>query len=89
MTRRIAVEIGNATVDQATHLLRCRHQIGRNGFDYTMPCIILGKTKIGKTKVLVFGERYWKYKEHIKSIRYVWSYRLIKRKAEIREEVKP
>ena len=66
-------------IDGATHKLRCRHQIGRNGFDYFMPCIPLSKTKSGKIKILVFGERYWKYKEYLKSIRYVWAYRIIPR----------
>lgn len=63
-------------ISQATHKLRCRHQISRNGFDYTMPCIVLGKTKSGKLKIVVFGERYWKNKEHIKHIRYVRSFRV-------------
>jgi hypothetical protein len=36
-----------------------------------MNCIPKGITKSGKMKVLVFGERNWKNKEHIKKIRYV------------------
>ena len=63
-------------VSQATHRLKCRHQICRNGFDYTMPCIVLGKTKSGKVKVVVFGDRYWKYKEHRKRVRYVWPHKV-------------
>ena len=58
-------------VSQATHRLRCRHQVCRNGFNYSMRCIVLGKTKSRKLKIIVFGERYWKHKEHIKNIRYV------------------
>lgn len=63
-------------VSQATHKLMCRHQICRNGFNYTMPCIILGETKSGLLKIIVFGERYWKHREHIKKIRYVSHFRI-------------
>ena len=65
------MDLSKYNITQATHRLRCRHQICRHGFDYTMPCIVLGKTKSRKLKIVVFGERYWKNKEHIKSVRYV------------------
>lgn len=63
-------------ISQATHKLKCRHQVCRHGFNYTMPCIVLGKTKSGTLKIVVFGERYWKYKEHIKRIQYVQPWRV-------------
>jgi hypothetical protein len=56
-TSKLMAEIEKYDVSQATHRLSCRHQIGRNGFDYTMPCIVLGKTKSRKLKIVVFGER--------------------------------
>jgi len=70
--------------EQSTHYLKCRHQIGRNGFDYLMKCIVIGKTKSRKIKIIVFGNRYWKGYKHIKRIRYIInSYRLIKIKKDI------
>lgn len=66
------------TYSNSTHLLKCRHQIGRNGFDYRMRCHVLGRTKSGKLKVLVFGNRYWKNYDHLKRIRYVDGYRVVK-----------
>lgn len=73
------MDLSKYDVSDATHLLKCRHQIGRNGFNYTMPCLILDTTESGNIKVVVFGERYWKYKYHIKKIRYLLSrYGLIK-----------
>lgn len=65
------MKLKNYDVSRATHLLCCAHQIGRIRRDYTMPCISLGKTKSGLVKVVVFGCRYWKHKDHIKQIRYV------------------
>lgn len=59
-----------------THLLKCRHQIGRNGFDYYMPCNILKTTKSGKIKIEVYGERWLIYKKNKKQIRYVDKWRL-------------
>jgi len=64
-------QIGDYTIEEATHLLDCRHAIGSHGRDYCMKCIILGKTKSGNYKLLVFGERNWKGKEHIKNVRYI------------------
>lgn len=72
------MELTNYNISQATHKLKCRHQIGRNGFNYTMPCLILGKTKTRRLKLVVFGDRYWKHKEHIKRIRYVTPLRVTK-----------
>lgn len=64
------------TIDNATHYLRCRHCIGRNGFDYVMPCKLIKKTKSGKLCIVVFGDRYWSGKDHIKRIRYVWPHQI-------------
>jgi hypothetical protein len=36
-----------------------------------MKCIGLDTLKSGKAKVLVFGERNWRDREHIKRVRYV------------------
>jgi hypothetical protein len=41
-----------------------------------MPCILLGQTRSGNAKIIVFGNRNWKNKEHVKQLRYVPSYRL-------------
>ena len=60
----------------ATHKLSCSHNISRNCYDYFMDCIVLGKTKSGKLKILVFGDRYWKGHDDKKQIRYVDSYRV-------------
>lgn len=43
-----------------THYLLCRHCVGTHCREYEMPCNILGRTKSGKLKIEVFGERYWK-----------------------------
>jgi len=64
------------TIKDATHNLLCRHAIGRHGKNYHMKAVLLGKTKKGKNKVLVFGDRYWAGREHIKKIRYVEDYKL-------------
>jgi len=72
------MELAQYDISQATHRLSCRHQICRNGVDYEMACIVLGKTKSGNLKIIVFGKRNWKNKEHIKQIRYVPQYRVFK-----------
>ena len=64
-------------VSQATHKLKCRHQIGSSGFDYYMFCRLLGKTKSGNLRILVFGDRYWVNKSHVKKIRYVRRHRIV------------
>lgn len=69
------IDLSKYNVSQATHKLRCRHQIGQNGFDYTMPCIVLGKTKSRQLKIVVFGRRYWGDYER-KRIRYVRLFRV-------------
>jgi len=64
----------------ATHNLFCRHAVGTHGRDYCMDCIILGKTKNGKIKIVVFGERNWKGHDDKKRIRYVDNYRISEKK---------
>lgn len=44
-----------------------------------MRCHILKTMDDGRIKILVFGERYWKGKEHISQIRYVSKWRITKR----------
>ncbi len=72
------MDLTNYTVSQATHKLKCRHQNGRNGYNYTMLCIVLGKMKSRKLKIIVFGERNWAHKQHVKKIRYVPPWKVIK-----------
>ena len=60
-----------AVVGDATHLLRCRHCIGRSCKEYFMACIPLSEPKNGKIKILVFGDRNWAGKDHLKKVRYV------------------
>jgi len=67
------INLNDYTVEQATHNLSCRHQIGTSGFDYTMPCIVLWK-KGSNAKIIVFGERAWANKDYKKHIRYVNRY---------------
>lgn len=64
------------TYDTAKHRLRCRHQIGANGFDYQMPCEILKTMPDGRLKIQVFGDRYWKGRRHVSRIRYVHAFRV-------------
>ena len=60
------------TIKDATHKLKCRHaQNSRVGRDYWMECIVLRELPNNRVKLLVFGERYWKGRDHIKYIRYV------------------
>lgn len=66
------------TISDSTHYLACSHCIGKNCNYYVMKCLILKTTKTGQKKILVFGERNWKNKEHIKNIRYVDKNRLTK-----------
>lgn len=75
---KTAMQIENYTKDNATHLLMCRHCIGRNCKEYRMDCIPLSESKNGKVKVLVFGERNWSGKDDVKRVRYVESDRVIK-----------
>lgn len=45
-----------------------------------MPCILLNTVGEDRAKVLVFGDRFWRGREHIKRVRYVDADRLIERK---------
>ena len=73
------MDLAKYDVSQATHWLKCRHQIGRNGYNYQMPCVVLHKTKAGKFKIIVFGRRMWLNTEHRKRIRYVYKHKLVKK----------
>lgn len=44
-----------ASVKDATHLLYCTRVIGHEIRHYHLRCVLLGETKSGKCKVLVFG----------------------------------
>lgn len=66
----------NGGLENATHNLHCTHCLGKSVSYYIMKCILLGITKSGKAKVLVFGERNWSGREHIKRVRYVDTYRI-------------
>jgi len=61
-----------------THVLSCSHCTGKNRKNYFMKCDLLGITKSGKAKIMVYGERNWANKEHISHIRYVDQYRINK-----------
>ena len=75
------MDLSQYDISQATHDLKCVHKVGRSpAYRYTMPCIVLGKTPSYKTKIVVFGDRYWKNKDHIKRIRYVTALDIIERK---------
>jgi len=60
----------NMTAFNANHHLICRH-VCRWTKTYTMPCHVLKAMPDGRLKILVFGERNWKGREHISHIRYV------------------
>lgn len=64
------------SVKDATHYLHCTHVIGHSTKHYRMQCILLGKTKAGKCKVLVFGERNWAHAQDKRRVRYVDEWRL-------------
>lgn len=63
--------IDSLTASDVTHNLHCSHVQGRSVSNYRMKCVLLDTVKSGKAKVLVFGERHWKDRDHIKRIRYV------------------
>lgn len=63
-----------SSYSEAKHFLGCRHQIGQNGFDYSMPCDILKTMPDGRLKVRVWGDRYWSRDKHKNRIRYVEAY---------------
>ncbi len=82
-------DLSQYNVEDATHLLQCRHSMNRHQHrDYTMKCIVLGKTKKGKTKIVVFGDRFWKDTDHVKRIRYVYAWRLKPLKAKIKHDAR-
>ena len=62
------------TKEDATHLLECRHCLGRKITDYYMACIPLKKMPDGRLKVLVFGRLFWVNDD--KKIRYVQANRV-------------
>ena len=75
-------QIENLTYKDATHKLFCAHQINfMNRNEYYMHCIILKELPNNKVKILVFGDRRIKIElsGHRKRIRYVDSYRVIKK----------
>ena len=67
------------SAENATHFLECSHCIGHSKQEYYMRCHVLKVMGSDRLKVLVFGERNWKGREHIKHIRYVDSNRVVGR----------
>lgn len=70
------IDLSGFDVSNATHLIQCKHCIGKNCKYYQMRGTWISKTNSGKIKMVVFGERNWKGKEHIKNIRYFSEERL-------------
>jgi hypothetical protein len=64
------------TVVDATYYLHCSHCQGSSRKEYWMKCIILKDMDNERLKVLVFGDRNWRDREHIKHVRYVDKYRV-------------
>lgn len=58
------------TAENATHLLICQH-VCRWTKTYAMRCHVLKAMADGRLKVLVFGDRNWKGREHLSRVRYV------------------
>jgi len=67
------------TAKNTTHLLSCAHAIANHRREYKMRCHILKDMGDGRVKILVFGERDWKGKEHISHIRYIEKWRITSR----------
>jgi len=64
-------------IKDATHKLSCSHAFNeKSRYDYTMNCIILKEMSNNRLKILVFGDRYWKYHDDKKQIRYVDKFRV-------------
>ena len=63
-------------IKDATHKLSCRQGLCRSGIDYWMDCIILKEMPNNRLKILVFEERYWKFHDDKKQIRYVDKWRV-------------
>ncbi|MEQ1545987.1 hypothetical protein [Methyloglobulus sp.] len=58
--------------EDATHWLYCQHCFGRGRIKYyRMPCVLLKQINDDRAKVLVFGDRYWAGRDHVKRVRYV------------------
>jgi hypothetical protein len=69
--------LGEQSAKNATHLLICKHNIGRNGYQYEMPCHVLsGRLPSGKVKVRVWGSRNWIGYDHVSRVRYVWPHKI-------------
>jgi hypothetical protein len=67
-------------IKDSTHFIKCAHAIGsKSRSTYYMDCTYLNDTKNGKAKVVVFGERNWKNKDHIKKVKYIDPNKLIKK----------
>lgn len=65
-------DLSKYDISMATHWLECAHAIGLRRRVYRMHCRPLANTKLGKLKLLVFGERNWKLKDNPRiRIRYV------------------
>jgi hypothetical protein len=72
--------LATSNVKKATHDLICKHSVGCKRTEiYTMPCILIGNHKDNIVKIVVFGDRNWANKDHLKRIRYVEKSKLIKR----------
>ena len=69
-------EIETLTRSDCRYLLKCKHCIGLSEMRYTMPCVPLKRTKSGKVKILVFGDRYWNHRKDKKQVRYVPAWRI-------------
>lgn len=63
-------------VSDATYYLKCRHCVGCRYKTYFMPCIPLKRMNDGRYKILVFGERFWNDRKHIKRVRYAAACRI-------------
>ncbi len=76
---KIPKKYEHLTVDDATHIVHCRHCVTATQCeDYTMLCIVLDRRDGKHVRVLVFGDRYWKNKKHIRRIRYIQNWKLTK-----------
>ncbi|KPW63139.1 hypothetical protein ALO80_200027 [Pseudomonas caricapapayae] len=64
------------TTANAPHRLICQH-VCRWTKTYTMPCHVIKAMPDGRLKVLVYGDRYWKGREHVQRVRYVEAGRVI------------
>ena len=75
------MDIKKFNADDFTHWLLCRHCVSaRSCTEYEMKCILVKRTVSGKAKIIVFGDRNWKDKDHIKRVRYVDFNKIIERK---------